>query len=116
MWKRWFKQDSSPYELVELSVPAGGTPLRVGVSATREPFCFIDENRGITGFDGELARRIAIELGRPVEFFDMKFAALIPALQSGKIDLAFTMTITEERKKSIYFSQPSFCQRPGAAG
>lgn len=78
------------------------------MSATREPFCFIDENRGITGFDGELARRIAIELGRPVEFFDMKFAALIPALQSGKIDLAFTMTITEERKKSIYFSQPVF--------
>ncbi|HPZ43695.1 MAG TPA: ABC transporter substrate-binding protein/permease [Bacillota bacterium] len=124
MWKRWFKQDSSPYELVELSVPAGGTPLRVGVSATREPFCFIDENRGITGFDGELARRIAIELGRPVEFFDMKFAALIPALQSGKIDLAFTMTITEERKKSIYFSQPVFAsaqvllvkKAPGAIG
>jgi len=38
----------------------------------------------------------------------MKFAALIPALQSGKIDLAFTLTNTEERKKSINFSQPVF--------
>jgi polar amino acid transport system substrate-binding protein len=108
MWKRWFKQDLSPYEQVELTVPTEGTILKIGVSATREPFCFIDENKRITGFDGELARRIAMELGRPVEFSDMKFSALIPALQSGKIDLAFTLTHTEERKKSINFSQTVF--------
>ncbi|MDI9448528.1 MAG: transporter substrate-binding domain-containing protein [Pelotomaculaceae bacterium] len=82
--------------------------MKVGVSATREPFSFTDEKGRITGFDGEVARRIAAKLGRPVEFLDMKFSALIPALQSGKIDLAISMAPTEERKKSINFSQPVF--------
>ncbi len=108
MCERWIKEDLSPYEQVELTAPTDGTTLKIGVNATREPFCFTDENRRITGFDSELARRIAIGLGKPVEFSDMKFAALIPALQSGKIDLAFTLTNTEERKKSINFSQPVF--------
>ncbi|MDD2443557.1 MAG: ABC transporter permease subunit [Desulfotomaculaceae bacterium] len=108
MKKRWFKQDLSPYEQVDPAVPTDGAILKIGVSATREPFCFTDENGRITGYDGELARRIGIELGKPVEFFDMKFSALIPALQAGKIDLAISMTPTEERKKSINFSQPVF--------
>ena len=89
--------------------------MKVGVSATREPFSFTDEKGRITGFDGEVARRIAAKLGRPVEFLDMKFSALIPALQSGKIDLAFTLTHTEERKKSINFSQP-VSPAPGDSG
>jgi len=108
MRRRWFKQDLSPYEQVDLPLPASGEVLKVGVSATREPFSFTDENGRITGFDGEVARRIAAKLGRPVEFLDMKFSALIPALQSGKIDLAISMAPTEERKKSINFSQPVF--------
>jgi len=108
MKRRWFKQDLSPYEQVELAVPTQGDVLKIGVSATREPFCFTDENRNVIGYDGELARRIGIKLGRPVEFSDMKFAALIPALQAGRIDLAISMTPTGERKKSINFSQPVF--------
>jgi len=108
MKRRWFKQDLSPYEQVDLAVPASGAILKVGVSATREPLCFTDEKGRITGYDGELARRISAKLGRPVEFWDMKFSALIPALQSGKIDLAISMAPTGERKKSINFSQPVF--------
>jgi len=108
MKRRWFKEDLSPYEKVDLPLPKEGAPLRIGVSATREPFSFIDEKGIITGYDGELARRIAIKLDRPVEFSDMKFSALIPALQAGKIDLAVSMASTEERKKSINFSRPVF--------
>lgn len=38
----------------------------------------------------------------------MKFMALIPALQSGKIDLIVSgMTATDERKKSVDFTRPS---------
>jgi len=108
MNRRWFKEDLSPYEKVDLAVPANGKVLKIGVSANREPLYFTDENGKITGYDGELARRIAIKLGRPVEFSDMKFAALIPALQSGKVDLAVSMAPTEERRKSVGFCQPSY--------
>ncbi|MEN3951840.1 ABC transporter substrate-binding protein/permease [Iodidimonas sp. SYSU 1G8] len=105
MEKRWFKEDLSPYEEPEIAVPAQGDPLRIGVAATREPVNFVDETGRITGYDGELARRIAVRLGRPIVFSNMKFMALIPALQSGKIDLIVTgMSATDERRKYVDFS------------
>ena len=52
---------------------------------------------------------IASKLNRPIEFSNMKFMALIPALQSGKIDMIVTgMTATKERKKFVDFSEPYF--------
>lgn len=107
--RRWFKKDSGPYETVNIQLPATDKVLKVGTSATREPFCFVDENRNITGHDGELAFRIASKLGRPIQFFDMKFSALIPALQSAKVDIIIAgMTATEERAKSVDFSLSYF--------
>ncbi len=109
MRKRWLKADLSPYQIPRIEVPERGTPLRIGVSATREPLSFIDAEGNVTGHDGELARRIAAELHRPVEFQNMKFMTLIPALKSGKIDLILTgMTATDERRKSVDFSIPYF--------
>jgi polar amino acid transport system substrate-binding protein len=106
MERRWFKDDLSPYEELKLDVPTEGEPLRIGVAATREPVNFVDGTGRITGYDGELARLIAIRLNRPIEFSNMKFMALIPALQSGKIDLIVTgMSATDERRKSVDFSQ-----------
>src|SRR5690349_17959393 len=94
--RRWLKPDLSPYEEVQIELPGTGTPLRVGVSATREPFNFVDKDGRVTGHDGELARIIAAKLRRPIEFTNMKFMALIPALQSGKVDVIVTgMTATK---------------------
>ncbi|MBZ0181422.1 MAG: ABC transporter substrate-binding protein/permease [Melioribacteraceae bacterium] len=107
--RRWLKKDLSPYETVEINLPKEGEVLRIGTSATREPFCFVDENRNVTGHDGEFALRIARELNRPIQFVDMKFSALIPALQSGKIDMIVAgMTATEERAKSVNFTTTYF--------
>ena len=109
MGKRWFKTDSSPYEEIKIAVPKEGKTLRIGVTAALEPFVFVDGSGRITGHDSELAQRIGAKLKRPVEFSNMKFAALIPALQSGKIDLIISsMTATDERRKSVDFTQPYF--------
>jgi polar amino acid transport system substrate-binding protein len=109
MSRRWFKPDLSPYEELDIRLPERGDPIRVGVSATREPFSFVDKDRRVTGHDGELARLIAARLGRPIEFHDMKFMALIPALQSGKIDMIVTgMTATPERSQYVDFTQSYF--------
>ena len=106
MTRRWFKPDLSPYEELDIALPTEGIPLKIGVSATREPFSFVDKNGRVSGHDGELARLIGAKLHRPVEFFNMKFMALIPALQSGKVDLIVTgMTATDERKKFVDFTQ-----------
>ncbi len=109
MRKRWFREDGLPYTPEEINLPEKGEVLKVGTSATREPFCFVDKNKNVTGHEGEMAKRIAAKLGRPIQFFDMKFAALIPALQSGKIDMIVAgMTETPERKKSVDFSKSYF--------
>ena len=109
MNKRWFKADLSPYEERAIALPTEGVPLIIGVSATREPLSFVDKNGMISGHDGELARIIGAKLHRPVVFLNMKFMALIPALQSGKVDLIITgMTATNERKKNVNFSQPYY--------
>jgi polar amino acid transport system substrate-binding protein len=109
MQQRWLKADMSPYEEVDIALPASGEVLKVGVSATREPLTFVDKNGKVSGHDGELASRIGQKLNRPVEFFNMKFMALIPALESGKVDMILTgMTATEERKKHVSFSEPYF--------
>ena len=109
MRKRWLKPDLGPYEIPAIDVPTRGKPLVVGVSATREPLSFVDAEGKVTGHDGELARRIAAKLHRPLAYQDMKFLALIPALKSGKVDLVITgMTATEERRKSVDFSIPYF--------
>jgi len=109
MRRRWFKTDTSPYETVDIKAPEKGEVLKIGVAATREPFCFLNANKKVTGHDGELAYRVSAKLKRPVEFVDMKFGALITALQSGKIDLIITgMTATPERKKSVDFTESYF--------
>ncbi|MEN9705637.1 MAG: hypothetical protein RLZZ393_1516, partial [Pseudomonadota bacterium] len=109
MEKRWFKPDLSPYVVPEIPVPTTGTPLKVGVAATREPASFIDKSGQVSGFDGEIARRLAARVKRPIEFANMKFAALIPALQSGKIDVIVTgMSKTPERARFVDFSEHYF--------
>ena len=105
MKQRWFKPDLSPYDEPDIPNTTAGEPLTIGVSATREPFSFVDGNGRVTGHDGELARRLGALLHRPVVFSNIKLMALIPALQSGKIDLVVTgMSDTPERRKRVAFS------------
>ncbi len=103
--RRWFKRTPGPYEEIDIAVPKSGSVLRIGVSATREPFSFVDQAGRISGHDGDLARLLGARLGRPIEFTNVRFDALIPALQSGKVDLLVTgMSATDERRKFVDFS------------
>jgi polar amino acid transport system substrate-binding protein len=105
MRARWFKTDLTPYDDPDIPAVTSGVPLMIGVAATRDPVNFLDAAGRVSGHEGELARRIGQLLRRPIEFRDMKFMALIPALQAGKIDLIVTfMSITEERRKRVAFS------------
>lgn len=101
---RWLREDGSDYgEMPE--IPGGtGEKLVVGVAANREPMCFVADGE-YSGLDMELIRWIASDLDRTLEFKDMSFSALIPALKSGKVDVIISnITPTQERKKSVDFS------------
>jgi len=106
MKRRWFKEEPGPYQEVDIPVPTTGTPLKIGIIATREPISFIDPHGRVTGHDAELARRIGQKLGRPIEFNALRMPALIPALVSGKIDAIITgLSATAERRERIDFTQ-----------
>lgn len=79
--------------------------LRVGMELEFPPFETIDSQGKPTGFSVGFAEELGKYLGMKVEIVPMKFDALIPALESKKIDVIISsMTITEERKKQVDFS------------
>ena len=84
--------------------------LRVGTEPTFAPFEFQKEgSKSYDGFDMDLARAIGKQMGYKVEIVSMGFDALIPALNSGNIDVvAAGMSINEERQKAVTFSEPYY--------
>lgn len=84
--------------------------LKVGTNADFAPFEFQDENgKEYQGFDMDLIRAIGEEMGYKVEISNIQFDGLIPAIQAGNIDVAITgMTINEERKQNVLFSDPYY--------
>lgn len=81
--------------------------LVIGVDATYPPFEFVDQHGKIAGVSAAIAAEIGQDLGKPVEFRNMNFDGLIPALQSGQIDLIISsLTANEQRRQSIDFSDP----------
>ena len=78
--------------------------LTVGTNAEFPPFEYVNDNGEPDGFDIALIKAIGEKLGVTVEVENMEFASLISSIGS-KIDVAIAgMTVTEERKESVDFS------------
>ena len=81
--------------------------LVVGMELSSPPFEMTDEQNKEIGIDVELARALAQSLHKGLRISNTAYSALIPALQTGKIDLIISsMTITAERAETIDFSEP----------
>ena len=81
--------------------------LVVGMELAYPPFETTDENGDPAGISVEMAYALGEYLDRPVRIENMAWAGLIPALTTGKIDIILSsMTITEERAKTVNFSDP----------
>ena len=95
------KETKSDYETVR----ANGT-LKVGITSFA-PMDYPDENGDWTGFDAELARKVAADLGLSVEFMEIDWDNKILELTSGSIDCVWNgMTLTDEVKKSMSCTEP----------
>ena len=82
--------------------------LIVGSECNYPPFESY-ENNVLVGLDIDLIKELGKRIGKKVIIKDMAFDALLVALQTGKIDVAISgMSITEERKKSVNFTQGYF--------
>lgn len=82
--------------------------LVVGTSADYPPYEFhkeIDGKDTIVGFDIDIAKEIAKDMGVEVEIKDMDFDGLLVASQAGKVDLVIAgMNPTPEREENADFS------------
>jgi len=94
--------------------PAGGKTVIMGTSPDYPPYESVDaKNSGeIVGLDIDIARHIAEQLGYKLEIAAMDFNGLIAALQTERVDFVMSaMSVTEDRKKSVDFSQGYYTAR-----
>jgi len=104
MSRRWIVNFKKEGKMPQMNLPTEGEPLKVAVLLSILPYQHIDEN-GPAGLEIEVVERFCEWCGRPVEYMVMDFAAVIPALASGKVNMAAaTITRTEERAQKIGFS------------
>ncbi|MGZ9583334.1 transporter substrate-binding domain-containing protein [Paenibacillus marinisediminis] len=98
------------------TAPAGANSLEtikqngkmvIGMMGTYPPYNFMNEQKQIDGYDADIAREVAKRLGVEAEIVTGEFSGLIEGLQRNKFDaLVSQVTITEDRKKSMDFSDP----------
>jgi len=82
-------------------------PLIIGMELNYPPFEMTDAAGNPTGVGVDMAHALSDYLHRPIKIENMPFEGLIPALKTGRIDLVISsMTATDERRKSIDFSDP----------
>lgn len=88
---------------------SGDNVIIMGTNAEFEPFEYRENGTDITGFDVEIAEKIAAKLGKELKIEDMAFDSLIMALNSDKIDfIAAGMTATDARRTQVDFSDSYF--------
>jgi polar amino acid transport system substrate-binding protein len=80
--------------------------IRVGVSLFT-PWALMDKNGELTGFEIEVANKLAREMGVETEFKIYSWTDLIPALNRGEIDVIIAgLGITPKRALQLNFTLP----------
>ena len=84
----------------------GSSALRVGIATVYPPMAF-KENGQLQGVEVDFAHQLAADWGIKVTLVELQWDDLIPALLDDRVDVIMSgMSITEERSKSVSFTQP----------
>ncbi|GAB2787719.1 glutamine ABC transporter substrate-binding protein GlnH [Halomonas shantousis] len=93
-----------------LAVAQQAPTLKAATDPSFVPFEMLDKDSGeMVGFDMDILREIADRAGFQADINTMDFNGIIPAVQTGNVDLAIAgITITDEREKIVDFSDPYY--------
>lgn len=81
--------------------------LRIGTEGTYAPFTFHDDTGALVGFDVEIGRAIAAQIGVEAEFVEGPWDGLIAGVDANRYDVVINQVgITEERQAKYDFSEP----------
>jgi polar amino acid transport system substrate-binding protein len=89
---------------------SGPMKILVATDATWPPFEYVnDKTNQIEGFDIDLLNAIAEKENLDIEYVNVVFDALLAGVAQGTYDAGISsITITEDRKKEMLFSDPYF--------
>lgn len=105
---KWMGNDESKKELEVYHYDDSKGVVKFATVSGSAPFAYMKNNK-IVGYDIDVISYICKELGYKLEVIEMSFDGIIPALKSGKVDVAgCSIIVTEERKKSVLFSEPDY--------
>lgn len=100
--------DGADYQ-VEESDNRLGLTFNVAQDMAYAPFEYINDDGEPEGFDVDLIKAIAAEMGFAVNLVNTNWDGIIPSLLAETSDMIISaMTITEERQQSVTFSDPYF--------
>lgn len=104
--------------LAAMIVAHAAEPLKIGMAPEPyAPFEWKEADGNWKGFEVDLYKAICKQINRDCVLVEIAWDGIIPALQTKKIDVIFnSMTITDERKKTINFSDPYYSTVPSFIG
>lgn len=80
--------------------------IRIGLSLF-VPWSMRDKNGDLIGFEPDVGRKLAEDMGVDVEFVPTSWDGIIPALVAGNFDVIISgMSITAQRNLTVNFTQP----------
>ena len=83
--------------------------IRVAVEGNYPPFSVMSPDGKLGGFDIDVARALCVEMRAECTLVQQEWDGMIPAMNVKKFDMIVaSMTITEERKKAVDFSDPYY--------
>ncbi len=107
MFTRWVDNFDASAPVPDIPLTGEKGTLTFAINSSFPPFSFPGADGTWSGFDIEQIYRFAAWAGYDVEIAPMDFSAMLPYISSGKADLGSSIYITEERRQSVIFSNPS---------
>ena len=113
LYKKWYESDLTNVKLTKFPSNPNGEKVTLAIAMSTLPVTgYIDGE--YAGFDVELIQTFANKENMNLQILVMDFGAMIPALAAGKVDMiATSISITDERKRQIAFSNPYLEDKTG---
>lgn len=96
-----------------IASPALSQSVRIGTEGAYAPFNYVDDSGKIGGYEVELGNALCAEAKLTCEFVTNEWDSIIPNLIAGNYDMIMAgMSVTDERKKTISFSDEYYPVAP----